>query len=72
MKNSLIEDTVASAFDRDRKNELIFISVNFAKAAPAKSWEIASVPEQATSSAYHRRKIRANTKAQEDEDDGLR
>ncbi len=60
------EDKEKGVFDRDRKNELIFVSVNLSKAAPATSPKTASIPEQATSLGHG-----GHTKVEDDDDDGL-
>lgn len=65
------EDKAKRSFDRDRKNELIFISVNFPKTAPAKSSEKASTSEQASSSPNVGHRTRVKTEAEENDDDGL-
>ena len=70
-ENGRKEDKATKAFARDRKSELIFISVNFAKAAPSRYWETASLPEQETSSAHLGHETRANTMDEDYEDDGL-
>ena len=70
-ENGREEDKVIKTFARDRKSELIFISVNFAKATTSRSSEIASVLEQATSSARVGHETRANTMDEDYEDDGL-
>lgn len=70
-KDGRKEDAVTRAFARDRKTELIFISVNIAKVAPLRSSETASIAEQATSSAHLGHEARANTMVEDDEDDGL-
>lgn len=64
------EDKVKGAFDRDRKSELIFISVNLLETAPAKPKKT-SIPEQATSSARLAHGDAANTKVEDGDDDGL-
>lgn len=73
-KDSRKEDAMTRAFARDRKSELIFISVNLAKlakAAPSRSSEPASIPEKATSSAHLGHETQASTDVEDDEDDGL-
>lgn len=63
------EDKATKAFARDRKSELIFISVNFTK--PSKSSEKAIIIEYAASSAHLGHETRANTMDEDYEDDGL-
>ena len=65
------EDKDKGVFDRDRKSELIFVSVSFSKAAKAKSSKATSIPEQATSSAHVGHRTRARAKVEDDDDDGL-
>lgn len=65
------EDKAKGSFDRDRKNELIFISVSFPKAATAKSREKASTSEQAISLANVGHRTRAKTNVEKNDDDGL-
>ncbi|CAD6593180.1 MAG: hypothetical protein ASARMPREDX12_006925 [Alectoria sarmentosa] len=64
------EDKAKGAFDRDRKSELIFISVNLLETAPPKPKKT-SIPEQATPSARLAHSDGANTKVEYGEDDGL-
>ena len=64
-------DAATRAFARDRKSELIFISVNLAKAAASRSSKTGSIPEKAASSAHHEHASRANVQVEDDEDDGL-
>ncbi|CAF9938447.1 MAG: hypothetical protein ALECFALPRED_007691 [Alectoria fallacina] len=64
------EDKAKGAFDRDRKSELLFISVNLLEAAPAKPKKT-SIPEQVTSSARLAHSDGADTKVEDGADDGL-
>lgn len=70
-ENGRKEDKGTKAFARDRKSELIFISVNLAKAAPPRSSETTSIPEQETSSAHLGHETHVNTMVEDYEDDGL-
>ena len=65
------EDIAKGIFDRDRKRELIFISVNLAKMAPANSSKMASITAQATSSTHVEDGTRAKPEVEDNDDDGL-
>ncbi len=65
------EDKEEGVFSRDRKNELVFVSVNLSKAATAKLSKATSIPDQATSSAHVGHSTRARAMVEDDDDDGL-
>lgn len=57
-------------FDRDRRSELFFLSINLAKTARVTPSNAASVPEPATSSAQFVHGTRAETAVEDDGGDG--
>ena len=61
-------DKSKGPFDRDRKSELVFLSINLPKVTPATSSKTASVKEQATSSARfgHRKRVKTRAEATSD------
>ena len=59
------------AFERDRKSELVFISVNLPKATPTTYSKTTPTPEQANSTSHVAHRTRAKTKVEERNDDGL-
>ena len=59
------------SFDRDRTSELVFLSINLPKAAPAISSETASIQEHATSSAHIGYRTRKKSKVEGRNDGGL-
>lgn len=65
------KDEAKGVFDRERNSELIFISVNLPKAAPASSSKTPSNPEQATLSAPVGNRTRAKVKIEDSNDDRL-
>ena len=65
------EHKAKGAFERDRRSELIFISVNLPKAAAATSSKTASVLEQVDMSAHVADRTRAKTEVEENKDDAL-
>ena len=59
------------SFDRDRTSELVFLSINLPRAAPAISSETASMQEHATSSAHIGYRTRKKSKVEGRNDGGL-
>ena len=61
----------SGVFDRNRKSELVFISVNLPEATPTTPSKATPIPEQASSSAHVAHRTRAKTTVEERSDDGL-
>ena len=59
------------AFERDRKSELVFISINLPKATPTTFSKTTPDPEQVNSSAHVAHRTRAKTKVEERNEDAL-
>ena len=64
-------DKSKGPFDRDRKSELVFLSINLPKAVPAESSATASTQKHATSSAHTGHRTGMKTKVEGIKDGGL-